>query len=159
MTNFDDLFNKAASATNDDKVAEGGFNPLAEGNYQLTIAGVRADPFKNGSSFAIDYLTENGEQASETFSIETRDQNGAQKKMSALENNLTRLTAIIVATQMAGILAADDFKKGDEHVAEALQPLGGLQFWSKVSQYEYENNKGEKRINNRFTHSFEEIKD
>lgn len=157
MTDFNDIFNQAANATNEDVVSEGGFNPLEEGIYNLTITDVRFDPFENGQSFAVDYATQNGEQASETFSIETRDKNGAQVKMSRLQNNVNRLTALIVSVQMAGILSADDFRKGDEHVAEVLLALVDLTFWSKVTQRDYEDAKGNKHVNNNFTHSKEEI--
>lgn len=155
MANYAELFKNAAAKTNEDVVSEGGFNPLPEGVYNLKIIDVRFDPFHSGQSFAFDYETENGQRASETFSIETRDTNGAEIKQSRLENNVNRLVALMISVQMAGILSAEDFEKGDEHVVEMLLPMVDLSFWSKVTTYEYVNSKNEQRINNRFTHEKE----
>lgn len=159
MVDFNDIFEQASNVTNEDKVSEGGFSPLPEGIYHLKITDVRFDPFKNGQSFAVDYSTEDGQLTNETFSVDTRDKNGAQVKISRLENNVNRLTALIVAVQMAGILSASDFKQGDEHVAEVLLALVDLQFYSKVTHREFEKNDGSKGINVNFTHSKDAIEE
>lgn len=155
MANYTELFKNAAAKTNEDVVSEGGFNPLPEGVYNLKIIDVRFDPFHDGQSFAFDYETEDGQRASETFSIETRDANGAEVKQSRLENNVNRLVALMISVQMAGILSADDFEKGDAHVVEMLLPMVDLTFWSKVTVYEYVNKKNEQRSRNQFTYEKE----
>ncbi|MDD9138336.1 DUF669 domain-containing protein [Fructobacillus sp. CRL 2054] len=142
MTNYNDIFKSLAEVTNDTQVNEGGFKLIDEGNYEMEIVDVRFDPFKKGSSLAVDYETNDGQRGNETFTFDLKDKNGANTRESILNSSANRMKALIVATQMAGILTMDDITRGDEKVAEALLPMVGLKFFSKVTHRTYEKKDG-----------------
>ncbi|MDD9139159.1 hypothetical protein H7198_06030 [Fructobacillus sp. CRL 2054] len=152
MTNYNDIFKQAAQVTNETVIKEGGFEPVKEGTYELTITDVRFDPFKKGHSFSVDYETNDGQQGGEIFSINTKDASGVDVKESRLVNNVNRLNALIVAVEMAGILTESDFMQGDEKVSEALLPIVDLKFYSTVTHRTYEKQDGSEGINVNFTH-------
>lgn len=152
MANYTDIFKQAAQVTNDSVIKEGNFDPIEEGSYEMTVTDVRYDPFKKGDSFAVDYETDDGQKGSETFSINIKDRSGVDVKESKLVNNVNRLNALLVATQMAGILTESDFLQGDEKVSEALLALVDLKFFSTVSHYTYDKNDGTEGTGVNYTH-------